>query len=519
VETEENVVGDAGAGDLRAAGLSPARWEAGDPRVAQSLADALPRPFWTSQPGAPDPEPPLTGTVTADLAVVGGGFSGLWTALLARQRDPSADVVLVEGATAGWGASGRNGGFCSASLTHGIGNGLARFPGEMPLLERLGALNLAEIGETVAAHGIDCDFSPAGELDVATEPWHLDGLHAEAEAARGLGHEVTELDAAGVRAELDSPVFLGGVWYRDTCALVDPARLARGLRRACLDTGVRIHEHTPVRAIAEARGGARARAGGGATGSTGTAGGAGRAGRGLVLTTPHGQVRARRVALATGAYRPLLRRIRNYIVPVYDYALVTRPLSAAELAGLGWRHRQGAADLGNQFHYFRLTADDRILWGGYDAVYYNGGRIRTAQDQRPRTFARLARHFLDTFPQLEDVSFEYAWGGVLDTCSRFCPFFGTAYGGRLAYAAGYTGLGVGASRFGANVMLDRLAGLETERTGLALVRSRPVPFPPEPARSAVIQLTRASLARADRDAGRRNLWLRALDRLGLGYDS
>ncbi len=496
-----------------ASGFLQARGEAADPRVARSLADALPRPFWTSQPGAPEPEPPLTGTVTADLAVVGGGFAGLWTALLARQRDPSADVVLVEGATTGWGASGRNGGFCSASLTHGIGNGLARFPGEMPLLERLGARNLAEIGETVAAHGIDCGFSPAGELDVATDPWQLDGLHDEAEAARALGHEVTELDAAGVRAELDSPVFLGGAWYRDTCALVDPARLARGLRRACLDSGVRIHEHTPVRAISEA--GARA----GITGGTATAGGTGGGGGGLVLTAPHGQVRARRVALATGAYRPLLRRIRHYIVPVYDYALVTRPLSAAELASLGWRHRQGAADLGNQFHYFRLTADDRILWGGYDAVYYNGGRIRAAQDQRPRTSARLARHFLDTFPQLGDVSFEYAWGGVLDTCSRFCAFFGTAYGGRLAYAAGYTGLGVGASRFGANVMLDRLAGLETERTRLALVRSRPVPFPPEPARSAVIQLTRASLARADRDGGRRNLWLRSLDRFGLGFDS
>jgi glycine/D-amino acid oxidase-like deaminating enzyme len=298
----------------------------------------------------------------------------------------------------------------------------------------------------------------------------------------------------GVRRELDSPVFLGGAWYRDTCAMVDPARLARGLRQACLDAGVRLFEHTRVAAIRDD-------------------------GAGLLVTTPYGRVRARRAALATGAYKPLLRRIGNYFVPVYDYVLVTEPLSAAQLASLGWRNRQGAADAGNQFHYFRLTDDNRILWGGYDAVYFNGGRVSPAHDQRPATFARLAGHFFTTFPQLEDVAFEYAWGGAIDTCSRFFAFYGTARRGRLAYACGHTGLGVGASRFAANVMLDLLAGQRTERTELELVRSRPVPFPPEPARSAVVQLTRASLARADRNAGRRNLWLRTLDRFGLGFDS
>jgi glycine/D-amino acid oxidase-like deaminating enzyme len=277
--------------------------------------------------------------------------------------------------------------------------------------------------------------------------------------------------------------------------MVDPARLAWGLRRACLQTGVRIYEHTPVRSIT-------------AAGRTG-----------LVLATPYGSVRARQVALGTGAYRPLLRRLRNYLIPVYDYVLMTEPLSAAQLASIGWQHRQGVGDSGNQFHYYRLTRDNRILWGGYDAVYYNGGRISHEQDQRPETFAKLATHFFQTFPQLEGLSFTHTWGGVIDTCSRFCAFFGTAHGGRLAYAAGYTGLGVGATRFGANVILDLLSGEETERTRLSMVRSKPVPFPPEPARSAVIQLTRASLARADRNEGRRDPWLRLLDRLGLGYDS
>ena len=153
-------------------------------------------------------------------------------------------------------------------------------------------------------------------------------------------------------------------------------------------------------------------------------------------------------------------------MPVYDYVLVTEPLTAAQLAAIGWRHRQGVGDVANQFHYYRLTADNRILWGGYDAVYYAGGRITPDRDQRDATFTALAEHFLDTFPQLEGVRFTHRWGGVIDTCSRFCAFFGRAYGGRLAYGVGYTGLGVGATRFGARVMLDLLSGKETELTRL-----------------------------------------------------
>jgi glycine/D-amino acid oxidase-like deaminating enzyme len=464
--------------------------------AAAALADCRPESYWLDRADAPPATPRLTGGTGARLAVIGGGFTGLWTALMAVERDPSADVVLLEARRVGWAASGRNGGFCSASLTHGIANGIARFEAEMPALVRLGHANLDEIATTLDSRDIDCGFERTGELAVATAPWQLDGLAAEAAAAAGYGERAALLDADAVRAEVDSPTYLGGVWYRDGCAMLDPARLAWGLRRACIESGVRIYENTPVGAIAEdGRGGLR-------------------------LSTPRGSVHAGRVALGTGCYRPLLRRLGRYLVPVYDYALMTEPLSGPQLAGIGWRNRQGLADSSNQFHYYRLTSDNRILWGGYDAVYFNGGRITTAQDQRPETFARLAVNFFETFPQLAgEVRFTHAWGGVIDTCSRFCAFYGTAYGGRLAYAAGYTGLGVGASRFGANVILDLLGGEQTERTALAMVRSKPVPFPPEPVRSAVIQLTRASLARADRNEGRRDAWLRVLDRLGLGFAS
>jgi glycine/D-amino acid oxidase-like deaminating enzyme len=478
-----------------------------DPAIARSLAHAAPRSFWLDQPDAPEPLAALAGQVTADLAVIGGGFTGLWTALLARERFPGLDVVLLEAKTVGWAASGRNGGFCSASLTHGIGNGLERFGDEMPLLEKLGEQNLREIGETIVAHGIDCDFSPTGEVSFGTADWQVAGLDEEAVTARQLGHDVEVLDGPAARRELNSPLWKGGLKFTTGNALVEPGRLAWGLRRACLDAGVRIFEHTPVMSLSPES-------------SDGAGGPGGAGGPRMRLRTPYGGVRAGKVALAAGVPGgKLLRRIGAYVIPVWDYVLMTEPLSAEQLDSLGWRDRRGAADLGNQFHYFRLTRDNRVLWGGYDAVYYNGGSARSEHETRPETFALLAAQFFDTFPQLEGVSFSHAWGGVIDTCSRFCAFFGTAHGGRVAYVAGYTGLGVGATRFGAQVLLDKLHNLDTERVRLTLARTKPLPFPPEPLRSGVVQATRASIARADRNAGKRDAWLRLLDRLGLGFDS
>jgi glycine/D-amino acid oxidase-like deaminating enzyme len=462
--------------------------------VPADLSGALPAPFWLGQDGAPAAVAALEGAESADLAVVGAGYSGLWTALLAKERDPRRDVVIVEAGTAGGAASGRNGGFCSASLTHGFDNGLSRFPAEMDELERLGRENLDAIAAAVIRYKIDCDFERTGELNVATEPWQLVALREsyEQEAARGI--DVQLLDQDEVRAELDSPTYLGGLWDRAGCAMLDPARLVWGLRRACLELGVRLYENTPVEQI------------------TGTP-------AGLRLHTPHGRIDAARVALATGAHTSLLRRIRQYIVPVYDYALMTEPLTGDQLAAIGWRHRQGVGDAANQFHYYRLTSDNRILWGGYDAVYYRDGRVAPEHDQREATFRVLAEHFEQTFPQLDGLRFTHKWGGAIDTCSRFSGFFGTAHRGRLAYAVGYTGLGVGATRFGANVMLDLLTGHRTEMTALKMVRRKPVPFPPEPVRSGAIALTRWSIARADRQAGHRNLWLRTLDKMGVGFDS
>ncbi len=199
--------------------------------------------------------------------------------------------------------------------------------------------------------------------------------------------------------------------------------------------------------------------------------------------------------------------------------LVTEPLTAAQLSSLGWHNRLPAADSGNQFHYYRLTPDNRILWGGYDAIYYYHGDVGPHRDQRPATFTKLAGHFLDTFPQLHGIRFTHQWGGAIDTCTRFCVTFGTAFDGRAAYAVGYTGLGVAATRFGAQVALDLITGRRTTLTQLPIVRKKSIPFPPEPLRWTGIQATRHALVRSDMRNGRRGAWLGLLDRIGVGFDS
>jgi len=441
-------------------------------------------PLWLDSPDRPAARDSLTGDVEVDLLVVGGGFTGLWTALRAVERDPAATVLLIEADRIAEHATGRNGGFCEASLTHGEANGLARWPEEYAELHELGLRNLDEIEATIDRYGIDCAFTRGGVLAVATRPHEVAELEPE---------QPGFLDAGAVRQLVRSPTYLAGRHVPDECGLVDPARLAWGLAEAGESRGVRIAEHTRLESMRARRDHVEA-------------------------VTSGGVVRARNVVLATNAFPNPLRRLRYRTVPVYDYVLATEPLTAEQLATLGWDPAIGISDSGNQFHYYRITPDRRILWGGYDAIYHYGRSIEASHYDRRETFETLAANFAATFPQLRGIRFTHRWSGVIDTSTRFCAFYGKAQRGRTVYAAGFTGLGVGASRFAADVMLDLLEGVETERTRLAMVREKPLPFPPEPLAWIGIQLTRRALARQDR-TGRRNLWLRTLDRLGLGFDS
>ncbi|MBW9204379.1 FAD-binding oxidoreductase [Mumia sp. zg.B17] len=455
--------------------------------VEASLEQTRDACFWLDDVADAVTYPVLHGAYSADLLVVGGGYTGLWTAVKAKVRNPAARVVLIEAQTVGWAASGRNGGFCDASLTHGEDNGRTRWPDDFDTLERLGQDNLEAMAKAIDALGIDCELERSGSLDVAVEPYQVDQL-------RESGAEV--LDADAVRAEVNSPTYLAGVWHRDSTAMLHPAKLAKELARVAAGLGVEIFENSAAESLET-------------HGRTGP----------VVVRTPRGSVRADRVVLATNVFPSLLARTRLMTVPVYDYVLMTEPLSPAQRDAIGWRQRQGVSDMANQFHYYRITPEGRILFGGYDAVYHYGRKVRSAYEHRPATYRALASHFLTTFPQLEGIRFTHRWAGAIDTSTQFCAFHGLAKQGRVAYTAGFTGLGVGATHFAADVMLDRLSGERTPRTELEMVRKKPLPFPPEPAAALGINVTRWALDRADHREGRRNAWLRALDAAGLGFDS
>ena len=461
---------------------------------SQALADAEPTSFWTDQADAPTPGPATDGPITADLVIVGGGFTGLWTAWRALDRDPSLDVVILEAEYVGYGASGRNGGFVSHSLTHGLAHGRSLWPDDLAALLAEGKRNLEDLVAQVRGAGIECDLQESGKSTVAVQGWQVDALAAAAELATESGENLTIVSGEAMRADVRSPTYLAGLRDLDGTVMVDPARLAWGMAEHLRSRGVRILENSPVTAIE-------------------------RDGAGIRLSVASHRVTAHQVVIATAAYPSPLRRLRAYIMPLYDHALMTEPLSASQLESIGWRDRQGMTDAGNQFHYYRLSADDRILWGGWDANYYRGGRVDASLEQRGDSHALLASHFFDTFPQLEGLSFTHRWAGPIDSTARFTAAYGTAYGGRVAYAAGHTGLGVGASRFSADVALDLLSGEPTSRTRYGIVRRKPFPIPPEPIRNPIVQYTRAKTFEADRNDGRRGAWLKLLDTLGVGFNS
>jgi glycine/D-amino acid oxidase-like deaminating enzyme len=453
-------------------------------QLTRSLAGASSTPFWLD-----GPRPAATKSVTtdesADLLVIGGGFCGLWTALQAKERDPDRDVILIDAKRIAWAASGRNGGFVEASLTHGVDNGVRHFGQELAAIATIARANFDELRSTLDRYGIDAEWEEHGVLTVATEPHQVDSL---------LDSGDPFLAGADLRSVTRSPVALAATMETEDVALVHPAKLAFGLLRACLSLGVRVFENTPALRISNA-------------------------GDVVKVETREGSVTALQVALATNGFRPLLKRNALLTVPVYDYVIVTEPLTDQQLADIGWTDRFGMTDSSRQFHYYRKTADNRILWGGYDAVYHRGRKIRSAYEQRPETFERLADHFFTTFPTLVGTRFTHAWGGMIDMSTNFVPFQGLAMNGKVSYSLGYTGLGVAATRFGAAVMLDLLAGKPTPRTALRFVTTKPFPIPPEPLAYPAIQTMRSAIARSDENGGRDGFLIKALEVLGIGFDS
>lgn len=457
-----------------------------------SLDNAQPRPYWQDTLAPSTAASALAETLECDLAVVGGGFTGLWTALLARQRWPRLNIAIIEARRCGGEASGRNGGFCAPSISHGVSNALKRWPQEAEQLIRLGRQNLDELAADVLRYGMEVEFEREGKLNLASQPWQIDGLRSMQQNYARFGIDCEWLEGSELAKRLDSPRYSAGL-FEPNYALLNPAKMAAELRRVCLEQGIRLFEQSPVLALQNARDQLR-------------------------LRTADGEMLAGQIVLATNIAPPLLGHLASSVIPVYDYSLVTEPLTDAQLQAIGWKGRYGIADSGNQFHYLRKTADNRILWAGYDAIYHFGGRRDEALTQRPASFKRLAGQFHEAFPPLRQVRFSHAWGGIIDTSARTTMFTGCDMQGRVAYALGFTGQGVSASRFAALNMLDLLAGERTERTELLMTSKAPFRFPPEPLRYAGVRLAQRSLAREDRD-GRRDLLLKTFDAFGIGFDS
>ncbi len=460
--------------------------------------------FWLDRP-RPATRPTLVTAEQADVVIVGGGFTGLWSALALLEQQPSLRVVLLEATSLGAGASGRNGGFLDRSLTHGLSNGVRHFPAEIGRLEDLAADNYAGLRSALERYGVDCHFEPSGMLEVATQPWHVDELREWAQLHREHGQDAEWLDADQAREHVNSPLVRGAVRRPEAGGVLDPVLLVDGLAAAAQRLGAVVYEHSPVTSIERTAGG-------------------------VTVRTASGSVEAGHAVIAADSWtRELLPRSRRHYINVYDYVLVTEPLDAAALDAIGWKNREGISDAGNRFHYFRLTADDRILWGGYDAVRHRRDAVGDQFDHWPPTHQKLEAHFRAFFPQLAGVQFTHRWGGPIAVTSRFTPVFGAAMAGRAHYALGYTGLGIAASRFAGRVLAakalgdkafgDMASSADHEVAALAYVRRAPLPFPPEPLRSLVVGATQRAITNADTHAGRRGPWLRLLDRVGVGLDS
>ncbi len=465
--------------------------------ISRLVDAAKPAVFWSDQPDAPEASPGLDGKHSADLVIVGGGFSGLWAALQSLEENPNRSVTVLEAETVGFGASSRNGGFCDPSLTHGAANGYSHWAQDMPTLLRLGEENLVGIEHCLNHYSMQTPWWKAKEINTAREDWQMEELAEAAEQAAGYGYSPTLLDQEAMRAIADSPTYIGGLSTHEIL-LLDPARLIWDLKAAVESLGGVIHDHSRVTGIEPDGNKLVVLAGTGAKA---------------------GMVAADRVIVATNAWAEPGKYIRRYVLPIYDHVLMTEPLSDDQMRSIGWAGREGLADSANQFHYYRLTKDRRILWGGYDANYYFRNGMGAKFENLTDSHKLIAGHFFETFPQLVGLGFTHRWAGPIGTTSKFAAAFGTRNKGKLAWVAGYTGLGVGASRFGARVALDLVDGKTTERTELEMVRKKPVPIPPEPLRYAAVQLTRRAIVRADTNHGKRGPLLQILDRFGVGFDS
>lgn len=414
---------------------------------------------------------PLRGAARVDVAIVGGGFTGLSTAYELKRAAPHLRVAVLEAETIGYGASGRNGGFAMTLFGLQMSVTAARF-GKRHAREAHRYMERAvdRVGELVRQHAIDCDYELTGLITVANAPAQAKRLRHEVRLARELGLEGIEwLDAAETRRRVDSPLYLGAR-AEARCALVNPAKLALGLKQIAAESGAEIYEQTPVGALT--------------------------IGDQLRLETPYGEVTADKVVLATNAFNTRFPQLAGMAYPVYTYIVLTEPLSAEQLAPIGWTGRQGIEDGRNLVHYYRLTADNRLLMGGGDVALTYGGAL--GRDDDARVFADLERFVGRVFPSLRGARITHRWGGPVSVPLDMAPAIG--YVGRdrrVIYSLGCVGHGVAMTIMNGQLLRDLALERQTELTELFFVNRWTVPLPPEPLRFAAGHAIRAGLLGQD----------------------
>jgi glycine/D-amino acid oxidase-like deaminating enzyme len=422
------------------------------------------------------PRPSLPGDRDTDVAIVGGGFTGLWTALYLARADPSLRIAVLEAETAGFGASGRNGGWCSALFPSSLGSVAKRS-------SRVGALALHaamrgavdEVLEVAAEEGIDARAAKGGTIGLARSEPQWARARAEVDEARrwGLGEDdVRVLDAAEATAVLAGTRVLGATYTPD-CAAIHPARLVRGLAEAAVRRGVAVYERTPATAI--------------------TAGS---------VVTRHGTVRAERVIRATEGYTRSLEGQRRQIVPVYSLIIATEPLPDDVWEQIGLRRRETFTDHRHLIIYGQRTADGRLVFGGRGAPYHFGSRIRASYDRVPRVFDALHETLVDLFPVVKGAAITHRWGGALGIARDWTASVGLDPATGLGWGGGYVGDGVGTANLAGRTLADLVLDRDTELTRLPWVGHRSRAWEPEPLRWLGINVGLHAMTWADREEAR-----------------
>jgi glycine/D-amino acid oxidase-like deaminating enzyme len=429
--------------------------------------------YWLEEAGPVTPKPPLEGDLDADVVIAGGGYTGMWTAWWLSEHVPDARVVVLEGERAGFGPSGRNGGFCT-SLWDELAPMRQRFGAEAALeVARASTEAVDGVGAWCETESVDAWYRGAPHLVVSAAPAQDGAWDSAVAACAELGEpqEYMALSEEEVRARCNSPVFRGGAIMRSG-ATVQPARLGLGLRAKLLERGVQIFEHSPVGRLEPAPRG------------------------GVVAETAAGRVLAGAGVLATGGAMADAKPLRRRLTVASSHIVLTEPVPDV-LEEIGWTGGEPIADSRSFLHYFRTTRDDRIVFGWAGGRLAYGGRTHGRIEVDPAVVAQAARDLVRTFPQLRGRRITHAWGGPIDVSPTHLPIIGTLPGGGVHYSVGYTGNGVAPSHLAGRVLASLALDRRDSYTRLALVEPPPVHVPPEPFRWVGGEIIRAATLRKE----------------------